>query len=252
LEIKGQFKPKDPDAKILFDQTDGNYQLLYDYDAMHSMQITCYVPAVEIDTIQAETKNAVIDVDDISKVRHLILTTKNASIDIDDVSEIGMLEANSRNGGIDVDDVQVEDLILTTSNSKIDLEDVVANKATLSTSNARVSIEDGNIAELIISTSNAGISLKEISHGDWEGERYIQATTSNGGILVEVPEDIGLEINAQTSRFSNIDCEIENSMILNSMSKNQLSCKSHDYDSFAQRMRLHLVTSNATIKIREE
>ncbi|MCL2170575.1 MAG: DUF4097 family beta strand repeat-containing protein [Defluviitaleaceae bacterium] len=250
--IEGNYSARKPEAKLIYEDKDGHHQLLYDYDMMRHVRITCYLPRVACDLIHAETKNAPIDVDDLKNIGKMVLETKNAAIAIDDISEIGQLSAITRNGGIALDGVHAGQMDITTSNAKISLDDTSAENATLKTSNGRISVEDIDIANLQMHTSNAPIAIEDIGAENWQGERTLAAYTSNGSVQIELPSNIGLDITAETSRMSNVDCEVSGKMILGAMSKNQLSCKSADFDQFPRRLHLKLATTNGTVKIRED
>ncbi|MCL2415506.1 MAG: DUF4097 domain-containing protein [Defluviitaleaceae bacterium] len=251
--VQGKFKAKHREAEVIFNTENGDYELLYNYDSMMYVGITCYLPdEISMRLLHAETKNAAIDIDDISNVEEMVLMTRNGRISVDDAENIDKLTARTRNAAISLDDVSANKMEIVTTNSGITLDDVSAQTAELVTTNGRVTVEDIDITELSVRNTNGAIIFDDIFDGEWQGTRIISAETTNGNISIEIPKEIGVDILARSNRHSNVSCDLENMSIRGRISKDNLDCQSIGYENFERKVEMRLSTTNGSIKIREE
>ena len=249
LRITCKYNAKRQDAQVFINEDNGNYEVLYDYNAMRSMAIYAEVPRVIVENIHGESKNSNVEMYGI-KCRNAHLLTKNSSIRIDGV-ECDEIVARTRNSAIKAERLTAGQIDFETSNSKIDVENTTADAARLTTSNSKVVTEKCDIKQLFIKTTNAGIKMEEpfrSDAADWGAERIIEAHTTNGNVSVYVPQDVAAAIQASTSN-GRVDCELPN-MLMGEISKNYLSGKNSDYDHAAKKAKINISTTNSTIKIR--
>ncbi|MCL2574610.1 MAG: DUF4097 domain-containing protein [Defluviitaleaceae bacterium] len=254
IRITCKYNPKRPDAQIVVNEAGGGFEVLYDYNAMRSLAIQAEVPrGIFVESIHGESKNSSVELEGV-KCRNAHLITKNSSIRVENV-ECDEIVARTRNSSIKAEKVTANHIDFETSNSKIDLEDSTAQIARLTTSNSKVITEYCDIEQLYIKTSNAGIKMENIfakgrgaTGQDWEGERVIEAHTSNGGVTIYVPHDVSTMLQASTSN-GRVDSELPN-MIVNEMSKNYFSGKNASYDTAAKRAKVKIGTSNSVVKLR--
>ena len=252
LRITCKFNAKNRDAQVFVNEDNGNFEVLYDYNAMRSMKIYAEVPRVLVDNIHAETKNSSIDLHGV-KARNANLLTKNSSIRVGDV-ECDEIVARTRNSAIKAERLNATNIDFETSNSKISLEDTAAQSARLTTTNSKVVTEHCDIKQLFIKTTNAGIKMENIfrgtaGQGDWDAERIVEAHTTNGNVAIYVPRDVAAMVQASTSH-GRVDCELQN-MMMDAMSKHYVNGKSMNYDAAARRVKINVSTTNSAIKIRE-
>ena len=252
LRITCKYIAKRPDAQVVVNEDSGSYEVLYDYNAMRSMQIYAEVPRVFIENIHGESKNSSVTLSGI-RCRHAHLLTKNSSIRVEHV-DCEEITARTRNSAIKAEELAANSIDFETSNSKISLEDTMAHTARLTTTNSKVATENCDIKQLFIKTSNAGIKMENIfaaaaKQGDWDSERVIEAHTTNGGVSIYIPRDVAAMVNASTSH-GRVDCNLPN-MLLTETSKNYFSGKNANYDSGAKKVKVNISTTNSTVKIRE-
>jgi len=252
LRITCKYTPKRPDAQVFFSSENDNYEVLYDYNAMRSMAIYAEVPRKAfIENLHGESKNSSVDLAGI-RCKNAHLLTKNSSIRIENVTADEIV-ARTRNSSIKCENLTSNNIEFETSNSKIDVQDSTAQTARLTTSNAKVTTEYCDIKQLFIKTSNAGIKMEHLfkngaAQDSWDGERIVEAYTSNGGVSIYLPRDVAAMVQASTSN-GRIDSELPN-MLMNETSKNYMSGKSADYDQAAKRAKINVSTSNSSIKFR--
>ncbi|MCL2397737.1 MAG: DUF4097 domain-containing protein [Defluviitaleaceae bacterium] len=252
LRITCKFKAKRPDAQVFVNEDKGSYEVLYDYNAMRSMQIYCEVPRVLVEEIHAETKNDKVEMWRIN-ARHIDLLTKNAAIKIGDIQAKEII-AKTGNDNIYAERIKAREIALQTSNAKIAIERITADIARLTTTNSKVVTEGSDIKHLFVKTTNAGIKLenifKALGPDAWGGERTIDAYTTNGGVTMYIPRDVAATVQASTSN-GRIDCDLHH-MLAGEMSKNYINGRSQSYDTSAKKVKVGIRTTNATIKIKEE
>jgi DUF4097 and DUF4098 domain-containing protein YvlB len=269
VRIYTKYSTKSRGATPQIQENNGNYELLYDYNAMRSVAVECFVPQhILIDQIQGETKNSGIQLYNVlgNKVE---LLTKNSKITVEDVKAPN-ITARTRNGNIYASDILANHLDLETSKSKIEIEDVVAKIARRTTSNAKIETEDVDIEQLYMKTSNASIKLEDAfdfeleTHSEPEFgsqtrpedrasvavERVIEAHTSNGSVQMNIPNDVAVKLQVSTSN-GRIDSGLTN-LIAHEISKNYLHATSQNYDTSAKKARIDIKTSNSSVKIKQD
>jgi hypothetical protein len=274
VRIKVKYTPKRHGTQIFVREDGGVFELLYDYNAMRGVDVECLVPAGSlVGSIHAETKNAKIEIEQIT-ANQMELITKNEKIELADVI-CPQIIARTRNAKIDAKRVQSEHMDLQTNNAKIDVKDTKAKIARLTTSNAKVSTERIDIEQLYIKTSNGGIKLEDAFNAatfpvsemvrdpqrnpntapsaaetaEATFERVIEAQTSNASVTISIPYDTAINLQASTSN-ARIDCKLPN-LLVSDMSKNYLYAKTHNYETRPKRVKLTINTSNAAIKVKE-
>ncbi|MCL2235167.1 MAG: DUF4097 family beta strand repeat-containing protein [Defluviitaleaceae bacterium] len=267
IHINAKYVAKSRGATLHVQENGGNYELLYDYNAVRYVLVECYVPRhVLVEYLHGETKNSAVELYD-TRAGQVELLTKNSKIYIEDVNASHIV-ARTRNGNLYANGVTAINLDLETSNSKIDIEDVTARVARLTTSNAKINTENVNIQQLYMKTSNAAIKLEDAF--DFEAETYqepefgsqirpedrvaaavervIEATTSNATVQMYVPRDVAVKLQASTTN-GRIDSTLTN-LITHEISKNYLHATSQNYDTAAKKARIDIKTSNGTVKIK--
>ena len=151
----------------------------------------------------------------------------------------------SKNDKILVEGLTSSKIHVETKNAKITAENICADTAIFRTKNARIDTQNSNITHMYLSTTNTG--LKFAFAGGWEGERTLEAVTTNGGIAIALPSDVGLNIEAETSN-SKISCNRDD-MNYSKFSKRYMLGESQNYNFGGKRMRVKLSTGNSSIKI---
>ena len=252
LRITCKYNPKRKDARILVNENNGSYEVLYDYNAMRSLAIYAEVPRhILVESIHGESKNAHVDLLDV-KCGQAHLLTKNSSVRIEN-TECNEIVARTRNASIKAERLRAGHIDFETNNDKIALERAVANSARLTTSNSKVVTEHCNIRQLFIKTSNAGIKMEHLFGNDtaqdgWDGEHIIEAHTTNGNATIYIPRHVAAMVQASTSN-GRVDSDLPG-MVMDEISKNYLSGKHKDYDDADKKVRINVSTTNSTIKFR--
>lgn len=128
-----------------------------------------------------------------------------------------------------------------TSNGNLVAEELTGI-VSLNTSNGRiiVSSEQGP-QELVARTSNGGITVRANPTGD-----HYNLRTSNGAIIVELPEHLGVSLNARTSNGSINLTTGEWSFAGGKLSKNQVEASRGD-----GQLDLTVTTSNGSITLQD-
>ena len=252
LRITCTYTSKRPDVQVFVNEENGVYELLYDYNAVRSMNIYCEVPNAYIENLHAESKNSSVELVNV-KGRFFNLITKNSSIGIEGV-ECDEIIARTKNSGINAEKLAARDIDFETTNSKIDLEGVTAETARLTTTNGKVVTEYVDAKQLFIKTTNSGIKMENIFRnpeqgGNWETERIIEAHTTNGGVTVYIPREIAVALQASTSN-GRVDCQCQN-MLMGEISKNYINGRSQNYESSPMKAKINVSTTNSAIKIKE-
>ncbi|MCL2855475.1 MAG: DUF4097 family beta strand repeat-containing protein [Defluviitaleaceae bacterium] len=266
IQINTKYATKSRGATLHVQEQNGNYELLYDYNAVRSVAVECYVPRhILIQQLHGESKNSALELYDV-QAGHVELLTKNSKISLESVTAPNIV-ARTKNSNIEARYINTAHLDLETSNSKIEIEEVVAKIARLTTSNAKISTESINIQQLYMKTSNAGIKVEEALNftndettpefgsqqrpeGILLAERVIEAHTSNGTVQIYVPDDVAVKLQASTSN-GRIDSTLTN-LIAHEISKNYLHATSQNYDTAQKRARIDIKTSNSSVKIKQE
>lgn len=161
---------------------------------------------------------------------------------------IERLHATTSNGSIKLEDIHTGDIHAVTSNGGIKLEDVRAASAKLDTSNGSIKIEDGDVGNIFAGTSNGSIKMEGISDNPAE-VRAIEAKTSNGGIVLELPRNIGVKLTAGTSN-GKITCDLAED-IYGKISRTHIDGQNKLYQQQGSSINIELSTSNGSIKIKE-
>jgi len=245
IRVECSFDARRPDAEVYFHEDNGVFQLMYDEKMMRYMSINCEVPRVMIQEVLIASKNDKVLVEGIrgGQVR---LATKNDALKIEGIS-CTELVAQNRNAVIKARGVSAVNVHFETTNDTIVAEDFNAGLVSLKTSNAKIKTANVNSTSLYLHTTNAGIKLPCVFADLWDGEKVIEAHTTNGGITFSTPFDVGLKIQAFTSN-SKITCQRDD-LHYSDFSKGHMQGESRDYDVSGKKLRVKLSTTNASIKI---
>ena len=239
------------DDYVQFHEENGTIGLFFDDKAMRSVKVVCQVPRVHIGELLAMTKNAEITLsglvaDDVQ------LITKNANVFIEAVTTKELV-AESRNANIKARGIAGGNIQLTTTNAKISVEEIRARELIIKTTNAGVKTEFLDAEHLRINTTNAGLKLEKalvggLTQGFWDGERRIEAYTTNGNIRFGIPADMGVKLNAHASG-GKITSDIP--LYYSENMKSKVVGESVNYAASGRRMIVSLGTTNASVKLRE-
>jgi len=255
MEIK--YSGKRDNAQVHVNEENGNYELLYDYNAVRSLSVECRVPRVFIGHLHGESKNSKVELHNVN-AGDVELLTKNSKIEIAGVSA-NAITAKTSNSKIEMENTKAKVARLTTSNSKIETENIDVEQLYLKTSNSGIKIENAfgtNPSETHHSTTNSQYPPSDFrasslasKPGTAAIERIIEATTSNGGVDVSIPQGTAVKLQASTSN-ARCECKLSD-LVVSEISKNYVSGKSINYDTATNRVKLNINTSNATVKIKE-
>jgi len=248
VQIRCDYDSRRPDGYVQFHDENGHIALWFDEKIMRSVRITCYIPRVQIGHIHAITKNARIQAADIT-AGEINLTTKNDKIVIESI-RCGNLTAITKNEKINAAAIFAENIHLETANDKITVQDLHATHVTLKTTNAGIKTAAIDAVHLVMNTTNAGLKMQNTlpyTGAFWEGERTLEAYTTNGSIKLGIPGGIGFAVEASTN-----DGKVTSSVPLyesERSSKTYLEGESTDYATTGRRLNVRLGTTNASVKI---
>ena len=162
ITIRCEYHTKNPDSPVSFFEENGVYELKYDRSVVRSMKISCRVPLVMIEKIQAE----------------------------------------SSNGSVKLENIRAQVIEGESSNGKISLERVNATASQLSTSNGSIKIRGGDLSDISAKTSNGSVKIEGMKDSNQPKKHRISAETSNGSVLLELPRNLGIKLYASTSNGS--------------------------------------------------
>ena len=246
VSIEVSYAPKKRDASIGHRTDDGLFELVYDYNAIRWLGISCLVPREMLKQIHAETKNSSIVLENVN-AQSIVAMTTNSSIQLENIT-CSTVYAKTSNSTISADNVLATTVDLLTSNAPIKTAGLKADAARLHTSNGQVKNVNIDVIDLSIKTRNASIKTELFALNSQNSQEHVvDAQTSNGKIVIEVPNGIAVDLQASTSNGS-IKHDLSN-FVADEFSKNYLKGKTSDYSNFPCRARLALNTSNASIKI---
>ena len=248
VQIRCDYDARRPDSFVQFHEEDGHITLWFEDKAMRSVRVVCHVPRVHVGYINAITKNARVHVADIT-AGEINVSTKNDAILLESI-RCGGLTATTRNENIKAMAIQGDNILLETTNAKITAEDIHASALTLNTTNAGIKTAYLDVEHLAMKTTNSRLKLEETllnTSEFWEGERTLEAYTTNGGIRFWMPGGIGLNIEANTT-----DGKVTSEVPLyraDDSRKAHLMGESRDYAVAGRRLKVRLGTTNASVKI---
>jgi len=250
VQIQCHYNARYPDAYVYFNDEGGNISLMFDDKQMRSVQVLCQVPKAHIGQLHAETKNDRIHMAGVT-AGEISLATKNDKIYMELIS-CGNLHAVTTNDKITARGITASNIILETTNDKITAEDIQAQQLTLKTTNSGIITARLDVHNIHMTTTNTGLKLDNTLLCDgslfWEGERTIEAHTTNGGIKFSAPMGIGFCVEASSSG-GKVACDVP--LYGAQGSKNHIIGESVNYATAGRQLRARLHTTNATIKIRE-
>jgi len=219
VHIQCEYTAKRPEDTVHFSDNGGNVSLMFDDKTMRSVKILCRVPRVHINELYAETKNDSISVVNIAG-GNINLVTKNDPIHLEAIN-CKTLSARTKNDNIKARAISADSITFATTNSKITVDDIHAGEVCLTTTNAGIKTFAINATHIKLQTTNAGLKLDDALVCDgslfWEGERTLEAFTTNGGIKFRVPHGAELCLEASTS-MGRVQCGIPLYNVLDSKS----------------------------------
>jgi len=249
VQIQCAYDARHPDSQIYFSDENGKVSLLFHEKEFRSVQVLCRVPQAHVGQLIAVTKNARIHVAGIN-AGDISLTNKNDSIWVEEIN-CDHLTATTKNAGIKARTITGGTILIETTNSKITAEDIHAGSLSLITTNSGIKTAALDAVHLLIKTSNTGLKLEETLIGCnelfWDGERSIEAYTTNGGVRFFVPDGIGIHLEAGTTG-SKVTCEVP--LYGATGSRSYVKGESINYATAGRRLNVRLKTTNAGIKIR--
>ena len=249
ISLEAFFKPKhNMDPHIFFEKNNGNYSLLYDHNAVHTMGIRLRIPQRKIKDLYAETKNSDIYLRGLDIGTGDILT-KNASIQADDMNG-SYLFLETKNAPIFVNNANFNELEVKTSNAKTILGSLNCNSLTVQTTNGPIKINSGDIRYILAKATNAGIKIENMANmSSGQYPKYsIDAFTINSNISVNYPgSSAALKLNASTTA-GKINCNRDD-LEHNTLSKNYIDAISPDYEQSPQTLDIKVQTTNGNIHL---
>ncbi|MCL2528621.1 MAG: DUF4097 family beta strand repeat-containing protein [Defluviitaleaceae bacterium] len=249
VQIQCHYDARYPEAYVQFHEENGCIAIMFDEKQMRSVQILCQVPKAHIGHVIAATKNGRISVYGLT-AGNIELVSKNEKILIEAIS-CTSLTAHTTNDNIKAKNISATDIILETTNAKITAEDIQAQALAMITTNSTIKTFGLDVVRLHMKTTNAGLKLEESLFGNsplfWEGERSIEAYTTNSGLKLALPEGVGLSVDASASG-GKVNCEVP--LYGAEGNKNHVVGESINFPSSGRRLRAKLHTTNATLRIR--
>jgi len=249
VQIQCSYDARYPDADVLFSDENGKVSLLFNDKEFRSVQVLCQVPWAHINQLIAVTKNDKIYVSGIN-AGDISLTTKNDPIHIEKIN-CDNITVSTKNGGIKARAITGTVVHFETTNSKITTEDIQAQTLNIITTNSGIRTTAIDAVNIMIKTTNTGLKLEDTFLGCnnlfWDGERSIEAYTTNGGVRFIVPDGVGLNMEAGTSG-GKVTCEVPLYGSINE--KSYIKGESINYATAGRRLNLRLKTTNASIKVR--
>jgi len=249
ISLEAFFKPKhNMDPHIFFEKSNGNYSLLYDRNAVHSMGIRLRVPNNKIKDLYVETKNSDIYLRGLNINTGDVLT-KNSSIQVDNMNG-SYLSLETKNAPIYVNNTNFSELEVKTSNAKAILDTLNCGNLTVQTTNGSVKIDSSDIRYILAKATNAGIRLENMANGSsGQYQKYsVDLFTINSNISVNYPGcSAPLKLNASTTS-GRINCKRED-LEYKTLDKNYIDAISKDYDDAHQTLDIKAQTTNGNISI---
>jgi len=230
IKVHCHYIPKrDADPQITLQEDNGVYELRYNQDVVKALKIFCQVPMVMIDRIYAKSSNGRVKVESI---------------------RCSNLEGYTNNAAVKLEKVKVETITLETTNGKIDLEDVSAHSAKLHTINGKIELENADITNVFAKTTNGALKFGLANYADaWSEVHVIEGKTTNGGISLDLPREIGVKLEASTTN-GQIVCDMQDT-IFGEVSRKHINGSNQLYESADKRINVKLNTTNGAVKIKE-
>jgi|GEM_PF-2500391 len=250
VNLECTYTARRADAQVILHEENGCIQLMYDEKMMRNMAIVAQIPNHVIKHVQLASKNDALIVENVA-ANKIELFTKNDSLKASAI-KCDELIIQNRNDVIKLKIIQANTIIVQTSNDTISAEDIRATNARFITSNARVKTNNLDVVNLQIKTSNTGVKLdKTLMHNidHFEGERYVQVQTTNGGVSFTAPIWMDVKLAAQTSG-GRISCD-RSDMYFTEQSKTHTIGQTAGYDISGKKYVVQLFTTNSNIKIKQ-
>ena len=250
VRIECSYDARNVEDYVQFHEGNGCISLLFDEKAMRSVGVICQVPRVHIGHIHAMTKNASVMLGG-ATADSIHLITKNANVYVES-TKAKELVAESTNANIKAIGVSGGGILLKTTNAKVVVESITADSLSITTTNGSIKAEALDVADIRMKTTNSSLKLENLLAGQnsdfWNGERSLEAFTTNSGVRFNVPPGVGLSLDAKTTS-SKVTCDIP--LYASENTKTRLVGESVNYAASARRLRVVLGTTNASVKVRE-
>jgi len=150
------------------------------------------------------------------------------------------------NGRVTTEGINCDKLRVGTTNGRIKIEKTTAKTAEVETTNGAIKLERVAIADADLHTTNGGISVEDFDA--WQQEYHLKARTTNGGIVVELPAETGIKLDAKTTN-GGIHCNSIQEQNTKGYVGKVIRGQNQLYDSAAQKITLELSTTNGGIKV---
>jgi len=249
IRLRCAYDARRPDAQVVFTQESGEYQLMYDEKLMRSMEIVCEVPHMIVNSLHAASKNAAVSLHNV-QAGAVVLYTKNDKIIGQDIS-CNEFVAQTKNDSIKVGGIHAQNMHLETTNAKIVAQNVRAHNAEFKTTNDGIKMEQIDIGNLKIFTTSGTLKLEKFLLGvpAWDGERTMEAHTTNANINFATPHEVALKLEAH-ARDGKINCA-KHDMHFTDSHRDYVKGMSHNYDYNTTKLNVRLSTTNGNVRIRE-
>ncbi len=209
-----------------------------------SYSLKIELPDIDYNSINLNTSNSYIQVNDDIKCNELNLITSNDSIIIND--DIIVNKANIRTGNskinIELLEANIADII--SSNGSIVIDVIKGELLNINTSNGKINIDDVEAVDLIVKTSNNSITIDNfnLNKGHFK--------TSNGNIYLELDDkELPISLDLSTSH-GNIQLNKLHPLVYDLNDKNNIVARSENYiEDDNNSSKLIAKTSNGNIKI---
>ena len=170
------------------------------YYPVNSRTMTITIPENYQGSLDINTTNAIIDVNDISVNGEINLESVNGLITVDNTFASGKIVVHTTNSKIELQNVTTSNNLSATSiNALIRLEDIQAVDVTIQTTNGRIDAEDIESANMSLTTTNGQVIVSDI---DVDAETRL--ITTNGEVRGDVKgPSTDYDVDSQTTNGTN-------------------------------------------------
>jgi len=251
IRVWCKYDARREDAVVHFGEEAGTYQLMYDEKMIRSMEIVCEVPHCIIQSAHIASKNGRLQLENL-QAGVLMLYTKNARLTAAGIT-CDEFVAENRSDQIRIHGIVAQNVHVETTNAKIQAENIRAKNAALTTTNAGIKTALIDVEHLKLNTTNNGLKLEDYMQGIetvWSGMRTLEAYTTNSGIALAVPADVGLKVQAE-ARGGKVTSKRHGMYFSESGKQRYAAGTSTNYEFGSKKLDVQLGTTNGTIKIRD-
>lgn len=199
------------------------------------------IPDMKYGNVKLQTKNGSIRCCPIN-ARDIEFLTKNGSVKFSEVSSPS-IKVLTKNGSITAESCRSEKIGLNTTNGSITVSDSETTVIDINTTNGGVRCYRNMADDIEAGTSNASIRMEYNEPLNENGVMNLK--TTNGSVLIKIPEDIGTLFKAHAGRngkvIVNFPCTINESM--------EYAGKTNGYDKAEKKMNITAKTNLGRIEI---